>query len=287
MEISNLPNVTNSQVLQGLHNVLEQAGAAQNIIGTFAEKYDGYCKWSMDAVRILSTLISQDDVAKLVTTSRHWSLVERSVVPGNENVGVLYLLNTELGQRIQEIDKAMQAVQKTVDRWQNHTGRLIVPDTNIFLHEELQFDEAERLEKLSIARMVDIHLVIPIRVIRELDSKKRLNRGNPVSSTNSMELRTRARMTLRKLDELLPSPNTHHILRVGEKLGSGSVSLSLLLDDLSHVGLFDADSEILDRALNLQQATGREVTILTRDTAMSFSARNSGLKCILLSNQGD
>ena len=65
------------------------------------------------------------------------------------------------------------------------------------------------------------------------------------------------------------------------------MSLSLMLDDLSHVSLSDADSEILDRALYLQQATGREVTILTRDTAMSLSARNSGLKCILLSNQGD
>ena len=63
------------------------------------------------------------------------------------------------------------------------------------------------------------------------------------------------------------------------------VSITLLMDSVRHIGLSDPDSEILDRALALQQATGKVVTIVTRDISMSLSARNAGLLCILLSDE--
>lgn len=287
MDISNLPGVTNAQLIQGLNIVLEEAKFSQNVRGDFSARYDYYCKWAMDSVRTLSSLIAQDDVAALITTTRHWSLVERTVVHGNETVGVLYLLNTELSQRIQEIERMIQFVQNSINQWQRYEGRLIVPDSNIFLHEENQFDEIDWRSRLLVPRREDVHLILPALVIRELDVKKRFGRGNPVSSTNPMEVRTRARLTLRKLNEVLPSPDSHYYLSQTTASGLGFISLTLLLDDINHIRLSDPDSEILDRALALKQTTGKEVTILTRDTSMSFSARNLGLKCILLTDQGD
>lgn len=288
MELSALPGVTNKQLLESLTIVLNQAKAAHNLQGDVAglvrNKYEAYCKWAMDSVGIMSRLVDQEEIERLIATPRHWSLVGASVIQGNDSNSVIYLVNTELNQRIQELEGVIQAIGNEISRWEIYDGELMIPDTNVFLHENDFFDEIDWRQKLDIRPYTNIHLVIPILVIGELDRKKRLSKGNPVSNTNPMEVRSRARLTLKKIDALFPNPtwmqtldqrNEHH----------GSISMTLLMDGLRHIRLPDPDSEILDRALSLEQATGRKVTIVTKDVSMSLSARSAGLQSKLLSSE--
>lgn len=288
MELSALPGVTNKQLLESLTIVLNQAKAAHNLQGDVANmirnKYEAYCKWAMDSVGIMSRLIGQGDIERLIATPRHWSLVGASVIQGNESNSVIYLVNTELSQRIQELEGVIQAIGNEISKWQIYDGELMIPDTNVFLHENDFFDEIDWRQKLDIRRYTNIHLVIPILVIGELDRKKRLSKGNPVSNTNSMEVRSRARLTLKKIDAFFPNPTWMRMLEQGNE-HHGSISMTLLLDGLRHIRLPDPDSEILDRALSLEQATGKKVTIVTKDVSMSLSARSAGLQSKLLSSE--
>lgn len=270
--------------------VLNQAKAAHNLQGDpvnmVRNKYEAYCKWAMDSVGMLSRLVGQGDIERLIATARHWSLVGTSNIQGNDSNSVLYLVNTELSQRIQELEGVIQAIEDEIARWQIYDGELMIPDTNVFLHENELFDEIDWRQKLDIRRYTNIHLVIPILVIRELDRKKRASRGNPVSNTNPMEVRSRARLTLKKISALFPDPTWMQTLEYRNE-DHGSVSVTLLLDGVRHTRLPDPDSEILDRALALEQATGKKVTIVTKDVSMSLSARSVGLECKLLSSEYD
>lgn len=277
MELSILPGVSNQLLVEGLTNVLNQARAAQSMRNDVVVNYENYCKWAMDSVGALSLLVEQEDLEILITTPRHWSLVSASTIQGNGSNSVIYLVNTELSQRIQEIEKAIQAIQSKIAQWQNYAGELMIPDTNVFLHENEIFDQIDWRQRLSIRPYTDIHLVIPILVIKELDHNKRASRGNPVSNTNSMEVRSSARMTLKQINAYFPKPTSVHMLEYGDS-DHGSVSMTLMMDGVHHTSLPDPDSEILDRALSLEQATERKVTIVTKDISMSLSARNAGLQ---------
>ena len=131
MEFSNLPGVTNLQLVVALKDVLEKANAPYNSSSVLV-KYDEYCKWAMNSVGYLSKFISQEDLQTLITTPRHWAIVGASDFAGRGQNNAAYLLNTELSQRIQELGKAIEVVQSEIDRWQHYDGRLMVPDTNVF-----------------------------------------------------------------------------------------------------------------------------------------------------------
>lgn len=116
-----------------------------------------------------------------------------------------------------------------------------------------------------------VRVVIPIAVIDELDRLKRSGRE---------EVRTRARTTLRTLVQLLGStPDTPHPLRGGASGSAGSVSttVEVLLDPPSYQPLAHVDSEIVNRALDLQTFSGRSVQVITADTGLLFRAAAAGL----------
>ena len=115
MEFSVLPGVTNLQLVTALKDVLEKANTPYNSLGVLV-KYDEYCKWVMNSVGHLSRLVSQEDLQILITTPRQWAIVGASDFAGRGQNNALYLLNTELSQRIQEISKAIDVVQSEIDR---------------------------------------------------------------------------------------------------------------------------------------------------------------------------
>ena len=60
-------------------------------------------------------------------------------------------------------------------------------------------------------------------------------------------------------------------------LPRGEVTMELVFDPPGHVRLPINDDEIIDRALAIQRAAGRDVTLLTYDTSQSTRARTAGL----------
>jgi len=127
---------------------------------------------------------------------------------------------------------------------------------------------------------------VPMAVIDELDRHKRSPRNATVSATNREHVRTRARVSMRRLDDWLPNPESVGVLQPARYPGSGPVTVGLLLDDLSHGRLPHVDSELVDRACVLQDLSGRPVYLATFDTGMRVRARAAGLEVVQLAEPG-
>lgn len=279
MEISPLPGVTGAQILEGLNAIINSLGTVSVGSGNYDTPGDRYIRWSSDAVRILGRLIHKDDLARLVTTPRHWAIVGNAQVSGSN---VTTLVNLEISEQTQTLDTVRESISAEIRRWSGFAGELIIPDTNVYIHYQTTFDHTDWRSLLGIRTFTDIHLLIPIMVVKELDRKKRSNAGNTVSETDRTPARTRARETLIKLNDFLSSPSSRHML-TPQNADHGLTSISLFLDSIDHVSLLDPDSEIIDRALAIKGLSGRNVTIVTIDTAMAFNARNAELNVKLIS----
>ena len=151
----------------------------------------------------------------------------------------------------------------------------MVADANVFCHHQ------DRLKDWGVGADVravpgqDVHLVLPMPVLDELDRLK--DRGQGTAKTN-------ARETIKQMAGLLP----HGTVRErGQMPSSGSVrngalTLDLWPDPPHHVRLPRTDDEIIARAVAFQALAGREVTVLTGDVGMSSRAELAGLATVLL-----
>jgi predicted ribonuclease YlaK len=173
-----------------------------------------------------------------------------------------------MGQIIKEMEDRL-------NHWKKVDGALFIADTNIYLHQEVEFQELD-WENITEAGGRGAHLVIPLLVLVELDRHKRIN-GKVVSKTNNMPVRTRARMTLRYVNELFKETSESQVLKLANP-PFGPVTTSLLLDNPRHSPLPDPDSEFLDRTRALKDFIDRDVCVLTSDSSMAFRARAIGLK---------
>jgi predicted ribonuclease YlaK len=113
----------------------------------------------------------------------------------------------------------------------------------------------------------DVRLVVPILVIEELDRVKSFDRGDD---------RHRARQALKELADRLGSDPTRPV-RV-----RAHVTVEILIDDDWHERMPINDSEIIDQAREINEWTGRDVTLASADTSQVFRARALGMKAVLL-----
>jgi len=114
---------------------------------------------------------------------------------------------------------------------------------------------------------------VPIAVVRELDKKKVAAKNITVSDTNPEPQRTRARVTSRRLRDLIQNPDWTAKIVPG-------VEIELLLDPLDHRPIDDTDTEIIERALAAKRLAGKDISVLTGDGGMEFGAKIEGLSVI-------
>lgn len=171
---------------------------------------------------------------------------------------------------------AVSALTARVDRLEAQSGRLVVADTNVYLHHEQLFDEVDWPGVVS-AGSQGVHLVVPLLVVDELDRHKRADRQKKVRRGAEETVGTRARRTLRALDELFEDPRWVATLRPDRGPPAPAVRAELLLDPPGHVRLPDADDELVDQAAALRDLSGRDVAVVTGDTGMALRARAVGL----------
>lgn len=276
MDILPLPGVNGSDLLIGLKDVLNELQS--KTVGIQQVKhYEIYFYWTNFANTRLENLLHRRDIDRLISTPRHWAM---AAMGPNMSGNVSELVRIEISQRIHDFGNLIRTLEKRINYWNANQGRLVVPDTNVYLHSEHSFDQMDWSKTLE-ARLEDIHLVIPLLVIDELDKHKR---SNVKTDSEKLAVRTRARLTLRKISEIFYKPSLVHTLHFPDS-NSGKISLSLLMDNLSHERLIDNDSEIIDRACELRDLTGRPITIVTFDVSMSLRARNADLQCVLLEHE--
>lgn len=146
-----------------------------------------------------------------------------------------------------------------------------MPDTNFFLHHGKRFDEAD-WPAIVRPGTYDIRIVVPLAVVRELDSKKSIAKNIKAGDTDE-PVRTRARATIRELRTLFAKPNDVVTLRP-------TLTVELLLDRIAHRPMDDGDAEIIDRTLAAKRLTGQDIAIVTSDAGMEFTAKVEGLSVI-------
>lgn len=116
--------------------------------------------------------------------------------------------------------------------------------------------------------------VVPIQVVEELDRLK--DRGNA-------EPRSKARVALRWLGELLESGNVPRPLKVETSPGS-EASIQVWVDENDRAPLAEVDRDIIDRTLQLQPYTEKTV-IASMDRSMVLRTRTYGLTAVLIANE--
>lgn len=205
--------------------------------GTAAEVLEQYQHWSNSAAEVLGFVITSKNIEQLILTPRHWALLSMTVT-GNGLV-VHDVIRAERTDRLRTLAVVIQELEALEKAWSDVSAKVVAADTNVYLHHEQYFDE---IDWKKLADSGEVRLLIPIAVVHELDTHKRSNRQVTVSDTNTQPLRTRARVTSRRLRELFEDPPWVATLAPG-------VEVELLLDALDHRALDDADSEIIERVL--------------------------------------
>lgn len=270
-----LPGISPTSVFDTIRRIEIDVSNLRGSGGNAIDKFNRYQTWANETAATLVRLVRPADVERLVTTPRYWLL--QGLDPATrESASLASLVGVELDERTRAFEGARSELEQERDRWQARSGYLAVPDTTVYLHHDLLFDAIEWHTVLA-ARLEDVHLFIPLVVIDELDVHKRSQRNVKVSERVDETVRTRARVTLRRIEETLRFPSgmtTLHAAR--EELGG--LTAEILPEPLGHVRLPSPDQEIVDRCVELSAASGRQVHLVTLDTGMRVRGRTAGLE---------
>lgn len=254
---SSLPGVSRVHLLSVVEDLVRRAEEvstatpARDAIGAF----NRYLAWANETARQLGSVVAVRDVERLVLTSRHWALQGLDPAANGDLLNLIWL---ELDQRKQDLLDLAEDLRQFGRRWSaDAAGRLLVVDTNFYLHHDKSFEEISWREVGAAADGEPVTVVVPLVVVDELDRAKR------------DDLRARARRTLKMLHEIFIDPSESVLL-------AELTRARLLPDPPGHQRLPDADMEIIDRAISLASLSGLPTSIVTYDVGMSFRAKMAG-----------
>lgn len=283
MTLRPLPGVGATTLIGRLQDAHAQLETVRGSFPLASDRYIGYLRWANGQVRVLRTIVTSSSVDTLVTTPRHWVL--QTLDPSTMGNTLGDLVDLEIEQQLTTFDGAVARLRDEARR-HAEVDVLFVLDTNALIHTRAAFDH------LPWGRLAPdaahVRLVIPLVVIDELDGLKRRGQGKVVEESRTAgarsgapleDVRSRARTTLRTLDLLFDEPAaTPEITLAGHE--TSRVSVAMHIEERDHVRFPDADSEIIDQALEVGALAARPVKIVTSDTGMALRARAAGLETV-------
>lgn len=274
MLFSTVTPASDSDLPNAIRVLSEQAQALGNLPGTSAEeRLFNYQAWASQASAQLRYVFDLPQVEAFINTQRHDFLIGKSWA--DTQLLINNSISAEQADRAKVFKTALEGLRDVERSCKDLPEFLIVPDTNVFLHQEQYFDELNWYAMVQVPG--EFRVMVPMAVVRELDKGKRAQPGKKVSDTNSESVRTRARVSSRRLRDLFEYP------RDVKKLGKRATA-ELLFDPVGHRHLDDPDSEIIERAVALKTISGRQVFIVTGDGNMQFMADVAGLDVVALSD---
>ncbi|MFE7869448.1 PIN domain-containing protein [Micromonospora humida] len=266
--------------LAGLHQQLVnlRGGGGQ----TAFQRATQYIDWAQEARRMLRNQVRPDEAEHLVPTKSWEAALTAMIVASHSSVGARVLnglVSAELDERIHVFDQALADLTQAMEGF-TRPGKLVVIDTNCFI------EYRDKLEDLDLAAemcVVDnIHIIVPMVVIDELDGLKRVH-----------DKKWRASYTLAYLDKILPAPDQLGFIRPDPQRVTASgesrdlTTVQILFDPPGHVRAPIADDEIVDRAVTVRSLAGRGVWLATIDTGMALRGRAAGLNVLKLDKMND
>jgi hypothetical protein len=217
---------------------------------------DCYLDW-LDAAetQLLELTYDTGAVVGLLQTARYWEI--RRLVP-SDAARPVQMIDAEIQYQKDALNRLRIDIEMRLARAKG-AALVTVIDTNTLLH----YEPPASISWPVILGLSPVRLVIPLRVIEEVDAKK---------YSPSRRLRDRARSVL-----------PHIADRVGlwgdsVPLADG-VTLEVLVEPGPRERPADADEEILDTCRELWDFSGRPeggITLITNDVAMRLRAQAIG-----------
>lgn len=271
MDVRPLPGVTADRIIEHFRAAESSLGNTRTSYQMGIDFYNSYIKWTNDQLRMLSQDVTPTTLDRLITTPRYWMLVALDPLTLGNNL--IALIELEVAEQLRALQEAIASVERA-RALHADVDVLLVADTNVYLHAPQSFEEIP----WGLAAAIDqtrVRLVVPLLVIDEIDRGKRLT--GTVDGT-SVKVSTRARTTLRRLEDLFIDPTSPVVLTPPGDHGR-ELSITLLMGR-GGARLPDADSEIVDQARAVADLSGRPTMVVSADVGMRLRARAAGLTAI-------
>lgn len=218
--------------------------------GVYLERHQAdYLHWAEATEDQLGNVTHDADVLALPYSLAHNEI--RQLTPSSPRA--IAFIDSEISRQVRALEALRDDLELRLRRACATGGAIAVLDTNVLLHHQLPDSVAWR----EVIGEESVRVVIPLRVIEELDEKK---------YSASDKLRARVRERLPKLYAMVGSGG------VPKPLKDGHGTIEVFIEPGPRRRPADADTEILETARDLRRLSGQAVTIVTGDTGMRLRA---------------
>ncbi len=255
-----------TQLADAQQQLRQSATQGRNLAGGSAGQslsihQNGFLGWVGTADIYLRNIFTDPATWEHLYSERFWRIRDLA----QESPRAIELINNEANHQAEWLDELVDRMKKLADRLETAPGQLTVLDTHVLMH----FQPPNQIPWPEIVGSPQVRLVLPLRVIEELDVKKYTARDN---------LADRARRLLSQLrTQLAPTSGGPVWIREG-------VTIEVPVEDGPRRRTMDADQEILDTCRELQ-SDGQGVALvvlITDDTGLSLRAMNQGIRVIAM-----
>lgn len=244
------------QILDQVPPLITQA---RNVIGrgvgvnAATDMREAYLMWVEDVEVRLRSLTRDPHLASVLQTTRHWRI--RELGPGSPRP--FPLIQAEIDVQREWLEGIVEDVRRRMAHAASAPGHPTVLDTHVLLH----FEPPEMIPWPTVLKQPAVRLIVPLRVVEELDAKKYARRD---------DLAGRARRILPQLERCLGSGGGPGQVREG-------VTIEVPPVGEGRIRFENADEEILGVAEELRQFGQQQVSLVTADTAMRIRAQAHGV----------
>lgn len=217
--------------------------------------FNDYRAWVERTESQLAALTVDSAVVTMLLTPRHFLIQE--IGPNRFRLwGPLY---AERDFQAGVLDVLANDIQARIERVAGN-GEPAVLDTNVLLH----YQRPDNVSWLKVLGRAHVRLVVPLRVVEELDEKK-YGRSDRLASV--------AREVLPWLEEA--------VLREAGKIRDDT-TIEVPIDPARRVRPENADREIIDICHELREFGGHRITLVTGDTSMRLRANAESIPTVAM-----
>lgn len=245
--------VTVQQALDALRSLLV---AGDNVLSAGTQPYEyqqAYVRWVDDVERQLISVSRNPLIVQTLHTSRYWQIRDihaRTAMPYD-------LVSSELRVQKEALERASSDLETRARALSKAPGKVAVLDCNVLL----QYQPPPHVAWLELFKVDQVRLILPLRVVEELDAKK---------YSSNRRLQKAARALLLWLERTLGEGGRPGPVREG-------VTIEVPVENELRQRPPDADGEILAFCDEFGALTGTSPTLVTADTAMLIRAQAQGL----------
>jgi len=248
-----------ASLIAALDNLIQEGGNLRGMAGAVGGHRNGYVRWVRDAEAALAFHFDRHDVADVLLTPRYWEILRLQ----EDNREVTPLVNQEMEARVADLEELRATYKLLRDRFSQETRRVLVPDTNVFLHYTF-FTQAPWSE---LAENSDPRIIVPLLVLEQLDRLK----FSPNQKTAG-----RAQQVIRALSLMLDdrSATPTNIPRGG--------TIEVFVDEPGHLRMASEDSEIVEVTRQLTGFLPKPARLVTGDLGMRLRAGALGVEVVAI-----